>query len=298
MIYRTAGGFRRALEERLTNQARAEHLVDPNRLRTSVAFERFLARLFHDDTKRWVLKGGYALELRFPGRARTTRDLDLNVPPPPYPDLLDELQTAAERDLGDYFEFRLSAPTSRGALTGPPQGGHRFRVEAILAGRRFTSFPLDVGQGDVAIREPDHIPGRIDLTFAGIATPRFAVYPVEDHFAEKLHAYTAPRAIRTRVKDLVDMILLIDQGLEPSPLLRDSLAATFERYERQALPLVLLPPPTEWQETFPALAHEVGLSVSDPLEGPRHTSRILVRLPIAKRQTFRKAIAPQPVTDR
>lgn len=171
MTYRTASDFRRALEDRLTTQARAEQRVDPNRLRVNVAFERFLARLFHDDTKRWVLKGGYALELRYPGRARATRDLDLNVPPPLYPDLLDELQAAAERDLGDHFEYKVSAPASRGALAGPPEGGHRFSVEARLAGRRFATFPLDVGQGDVTIREPDHIQGRIDLTFAGIATP-------------------------------------------------------------------------------------------------------------------------------
>lgn len=266
MIYRSAGDFRRALEDRLANQARAEQAVDPNRLRISVAFERFLARLFHDSTKRWVLKGGYALDVRYPGRARATRDLDLNVPPPPYPDLLDELQTAAERDLGDHFKFKVSAPTSRGVLAGPPQGGQRFSVEAQLAGRRFARFPLDVGQGDVTVREPDYIPGRIDLTFAGIATPSFPVYPIEDHFAEKLHAYTAPHALRTRVKDLVDMALLIDQGLEPSPLLHDSIAAAFERYERHPLPPVLPTPPSEWQQTFPALALEAGLTVSDPLD--------------------------------
>ncbi len=33
MIYRTASDFRRALEDRLTTQARAEHRVDPNRPR-------------------------------------------------------------------------------------------------------------------------------------------------------------------------------------------------------------------------------------------------------------------------
>ena len=84
MIYCPAGDFRRVLDDRLTNQARADQAVDPHRLRTSVAFERFLARLFHDGTKRWVLKGGHALELRYPARA--TRGLDPNVPPPPYPD--------------------------------------------------------------------------------------------------------------------------------------------------------------------------------------------------------------------
>jgi predicted nucleotidyltransferase component of viral defense system len=278
MIYRTASDFRRALEDRLTTQARAEHRVDPNRLRLNVAFERFLARLFHDGTKRWVLKGGYALELRYPGRARATRDLDLNVPPPPYSDLLDELQAAAERDLGDHFKFKVSAPTSTGMLAGPPQGGQRFSVEAQLAGRRFATFPLDVGQGDITVRQPDHIQGRIDLTFAGITTPTFPVYPVEDHFAEKLHAYTAPHTIRTRVKDLVDMVLLIDQGLEPSHLLRESIAATFERYARHPLPPALPPPPAEWQETFPPLAREVGLSITNSTEAHAFVAEFLTGL--------------------
>ena len=30
------------------------------------------------------------------------------------------------------------------------------------------------------------------MTFAGITTPTFPVYPVEDHFAEKLHAVKTP----------------------------------------------------------------------------------------------------------
>ena len=39
--------------------------------------------------ERWVLKGGYALELRLGHGARATRDLDLSVPPPAMPDLLE-----------------------------------------------------------------------------------------------------------------------------------------------------------------------------------------------------------------
>ena len=169
MIYRAATDFRRALEDRLENRARTEQPVDINRLRAGVAFERFLARLYQDSSNRWVLKGGYALELRYPGRSRATRDLDLSLPPPLHLDLLDDLQAAAERDLGDFFKYRVSVRTSRVALDGPPQGGQRFSVDAMLAGRRFSSFPLDVGQGEVTVREPDYIPGRMDLTFAGIA---------------------------------------------------------------------------------------------------------------------------------
>jgi hypothetical protein len=43
-----------------------------------VSFDRLLARLFRDGAAPWVLKGGYALELRFKS-ARSTIDIDLTV---------------------------------------------------------------------------------------------------------------------------------------------------------------------------------------------------------------------------
>jgi predicted nucleotidyltransferase component of viral defense system len=260
--YETAAAFRRALSDHLNNRARREG-VPVSRLQRQVTFERFLARLFRGDDQRWVLKGGYALELRLSGIARATRDLDLNVPPPAAPDLLDELQGAVELDMGDFFEFTVSAPSSRGHLAGPPMGGYRFSVEARLDGRRFDRFPLDVGQGDVTVREPDRVRGQVDLTFAGLATPVFAVYPLEDHFAEKLHAYTTPREHPSRVKDLVDMLLLIEFGLGATDLLRSSIEATFDRYARHALPDVLPTPPPGWQEAFVQLAAEVALPERD-----------------------------------
>jgi len=78
--YQTAAAFRRAITDHLNNRANREG-VSVNRLQKQLAFERFLARLFNGGEDRLVLKGGYALELRLPGHARATRDLDLNVPP-------------------------------------------------------------------------------------------------------------------------------------------------------------------------------------------------------------------------
>jgi hypothetical protein len=72
-----------------------------------MAFERFLARLFQTGDERWVLKGGYALELRLGGKARATVDIDLNVPPPPEDDLLEVLRIA-DHDLGDFFRFAIT----------------------------------------------------------------------------------------------------------------------------------------------------------------------------------------------
>src|SRR6202522_716360 len=77
--YATAEAFRTALEERLKRAALAER-IEPNRIRRQISFDRLLARLFRDEAAPWVLKGGYALELRFKA-ARATVDIDLTVQP-------------------------------------------------------------------------------------------------------------------------------------------------------------------------------------------------------------------------
>ena len=78
--YKTAGAFRTALEARLQARAREED-TDLQRLRRQVAFDRFLARMFSNGpiaTYPWVLKGGYAMELRIHS-ARTTKDIDFTL---------------------------------------------------------------------------------------------------------------------------------------------------------------------------------------------------------------------------
>jgi hypothetical protein len=78
--YATAAAFRRALEDRLQDIAGKEG-VDLQRLRRQVAFDRLLARLFQATQPRalpWVLKGGYAMELRIKA-ARATKDIDLTM---------------------------------------------------------------------------------------------------------------------------------------------------------------------------------------------------------------------------
>ena len=64
--YKTAGAFRTALETRLQKRVEKK-LTDLQRLRRQVAFDRFLARMFSKGPKAdypWLLKGGYAMELR------------------------------------------------------------------------------------------------------------------------------------------------------------------------------------------------------------------------------------------
>jgi len=82
--------------------------------------------------------------------------------------------------------------------------GLRFRAECRLAGRLYGQpFGVDVAFGDPILGEIETVTVDDVLGFAGIAPPTVRLYPVETHIAEKLHAYTMPRARpNTRVKDL------------------------------------------------------------------------------------------------
>jgi hypothetical protein len=257
--YSTAFAFRRALEDRLKAASNAEG-VDLQRLRRQVAFDRLLARLFAEGSPPWKLKGGYALELKL-SIARTTRDLDLGLSSevPSGDGLLEALQNSAARDAGDFFVYMIGEAVMD--LDGGPYGGSRHPVEVNLDGRLFARFHLDLGLGDIQ-REPcEWTEPRDWLGFAGIPGGRFPSISREEHFAQKLHAYTMPRlgSTNTRVKDLVDLVLLIDSDVMDADRLERDIADTFRRRKTHAVPDTLEPPPEFWGPVFNKLAAECGL---------------------------------------
>ncbi|MGI8550075.1 MAG: type II toxin-antitoxin system HicA family toxin [Dehalococcoidia bacterium] len=73
---RTPSGFREQLLARLRNEARQQG-VSAQRLQQRVAFDRLLARL--RESGDWVLKGGFALELRYGWQSCPMLDIDLRT---------------------------------------------------------------------------------------------------------------------------------------------------------------------------------------------------------------------------
>ena len=263
--YSTAGAFRRAVEERLRKTSQADQ-IDINRLRRQLSFDRLLARLFHGEKEPWILKGGYALELRF-GNARSTVDLDLTLQRviSSSSESVDVntavqrmLQRAADVQLGDWFEYVIGPAVMD--LTAAPYGGARYHVEARMDARIFARFHLDAGIGDVIIEPHDKIECRDWLGFAGITTASVRMIAREQQFAEKIHAYTLPRdAQNSRVKDLVDLALLIGSGGLDEARTLEALRLTFDRRGTHDLPPDLASPPAGWQIPFQRLAKECGL---------------------------------------
>jgi len=244
-----------------------EEKLDLQRLRRQAAFDRLLCRLFANPDAPWLLKGGYAMELRVK-TARTTRDIDPALRRLPVPsadweanatDVLESLREAGKLDLQDFFAFIVGNATQD--LDATPYGGARFPIDARLAGRTFVKFRLDVSTGDVLRPPYELLPGRDWLGFAGVAAASFPAVSPEEQFAEKLHAYTLPRVGRenSRVKDLVDLVLLIDRTKLDATRLPKAILETFQRRKTHGIPPCLFAPPTSWSTPFAEMAAECDL---------------------------------------
>lgn len=257
MKYANPSAFRQALEVRLRAEASTSGtpLV---RLRKMVAFERFLARLVSNDSEVWVLKGGFALELRLGNRARTTNDLDLLATPTLTPARQHQaLVHAALTDLRDAFRFEVRQPAA-----GTPQ---RYTVQSFLDGRTFEVFHVDVGTGDPVVGPLEYIKTPDLLAFAEIPSVVVPCYPLTQQLAEKIHAYTLTykSGESTRVKDWLDILLIAQTGRFSAKRLIDSLQATFNARHTHALPARMPGPPSGWSRTFTKLAGEVQLGYED-----------------------------------
>jgi predicted nucleotidyltransferase component of viral defense system len=263
--YKSAVDFRMALEERL-KQVGAKDSVPVDRLRRKVAFDRFLVRIFSKGMSgkaQWLLKGGYALEYRLGWISRATTDIDFtvrSVAAKTADDMRGVLQEFMQTDSGDWFDFRISeaAQDIHQAL----YGGWRFPVNCMLAGRTFSKFSVDVNIGDAVVLEPESETDKNSLLgFAGIQPTTAILLPRGQQFAEKIHAYTLPRENPSRVKDLVDLILLIEEQKLPAKgeLIR-ALKATFDQRHSHSIPKSIPVPPNTWKDTYAALAEDCGVS--------------------------------------
>jgi hypothetical protein len=149
----------------------------------------------------------------------------------PHQALRELLQEDLEKNLDDWFIFRLGASTAD--LRATPLGGARFPVQAYLDNRVFAKFNLDVGLGDAVVSEPEWITGHQLLSFAGIQAARIAMLPLDQQFAEKIHAYSLPREQSSRVRDLVDLVLLIKT-------VSRNVGKSFKRFRRHSTGEILM----------------------------------------------------------
>lgn len=259
MTYQTAQALRMALEQRLLARSK-ETKVSLDRLRRRVLFERIVSRLQTAEPGQWVLKGGMALEVRLLDEARLTKDIDLGL----RDDVVDaeKLRERLVEALAmgvDGDEFTL--------IVGPVKqlmeddGGHltwRAKVAAELADRHFGTVQVDVSPRSHELDATDLVPLPNSLEFAGILAPLVEIVDVNRHAAEKFHGMLRDYSDRdnTRVRDLVDLVLLTEHDLLDPPPLAAAIRLVWSERDGVSPPATLPSLPPSWLGRYEQLIAE------------------------------------------
>jgi predicted nucleotidyltransferase component of viral defense system len=248
-----------------------------------VVFERIASRIDRAEPGRWVVKGGMALEVRLADRARTTRDLDLGLREDEVDgaDLRDRLIEALATDLdSDGFVFAVGPAAELGADEAG-RSSWRFSVQASLAGRPFDGMKLDVAPRSEELESTERVALRSSLSFAGIDAGVVELIDINRHAAEKIHALSRTYGERpsTRVRDLVDLVLLIEHDFLDRARTAAAVDAVFAQRATHRVPLVLPDPPPFWEASYENLVSDLDIgarTLTEALELLRHWWQLIV----------------------
>lgn len=137
----------------------------------------------------------------------------------------------------------------------------RAAVDARLAGRRFGSIKLDISPRAHELGATDIVTLPNALDFAGCGTVDIEIVDVHRHAAEMLHGMLKDFGERenSRVRDLADLMLMLDAGLLSPRLLTMAVADVWAERNSAAPPPAFPELPTSWPSRYERLAAENGV---------------------------------------
>jgi predicted nucleotidyltransferase component of viral defense system len=202
--------------------------TDFNLVLVRFALERLLFRLStsaHSD--RFVLKGALLFTLWYDLPHRATRDADLLG-----------FGLSDTGSMASVFRDIASVAVDDGIVFDPASvrvgvirkdagyGGVRVTLNGKLANARCVA-QVDVGFGDAVT------PGPTDAVYPvlldDLPAPRLRTYPVYTVVAEKLHAIVVLGMVNSRLKDYLDLVVIMEREALDEPTLALAIAATFQR---------------------------------------------------------------------
>jgi predicted nucleotidyltransferase component of viral defense system len=216
-----------SVRARLLNLAKAEG-SDFNGVLVRYALERLLYRMSqsaHADS--FLLKGALLFTLWYDMPHRPTRDVDLlgfGASDLASIERTFREITAIEADDGIVFD-----PTTVNAQEIRKDAGYagaRVIFTAELARAR-CKVQVDIGFGDAVTPAP--VPAAYPVLIADLPAPQLRTYPVYSVIAEKLHAIALLGITNTRLKDYLDLSVMLDRETLDQTTLATAIAATFNR---------------------------------------------------------------------
>jgi len=216
-----------SVRARLLNVAKATG-TDFNLLLVRFALERLLFRLStsaHSD--RFVLKGALLFTLWYDLPHRATRDADLlGFGPSDTGSMAGVFRDIASVAADDGIVFDPASVRVGVIRKDAGYGGVRVTLNGKLANARCVA-QVDVGFGDAVT------PGPTDAVYPvlldDLPAPRLRTYPVYTVVAEKLHAIVVLGMVNSRLKDYLDLVVIMEREALDEPTLALAIAATFQR---------------------------------------------------------------------
>lgn len=169
--------------------------------------------------------------------------------------LIDALITDFDSDGFNFFV----GPAAELRADEAGRNSWRFSVKANLAGRAFDVLKLDVAPRSEELETTEHLMLPTALAIAGFEPQSVELIDVNRHAAEKIHAFTRVYGDRpsSRVRDLVDLVLLIENELLDKSRTVAALRQVFEQRATHKLPTALADPPSFWIDQYANLVVEL-----------------------------------------
>ncbi|MFZ3141218.1 nucleotidyl transferase AbiEii/AbiGii toxin family protein [Polaromonas sp.] len=216
-----------SVRARLLNLAKAEG-SEFNQVLVRYTLERLLYRLSQSAHAHcFVLKGALLFTLWYDMAHRPTRDADLlGFGPSDLASIGQMFRDIAGVAVEDGLVFDPASVKVEDIRKESGYGGARVLITGELAKARCRA-QVDIGFGDAVT------PGTVQAVFPVLLTdfpaPQLSTYPVYTVIAEKLHAITLLGMTNTRLKDYLDLSVLLErEALDPT-ILATAIAATFMR---------------------------------------------------------------------
>ncbi len=216
-----------SVRARLLNVAKRQG-VDFNQVLVRFALERILYRLSQSaHADRFLLKGALLFTLWYDMPHRATRDADL------LGFGASDLESVAQtfRDIAgvaveDGIVFDPASVVAEEIRKDAGYAGARILISGELAKARCKT-QIDIGFGDAVT------PGPVDATYPvlldDLPAPHLRTYPVYTVIAEKLHAIALLGMTNSRMKDYLDLSVLLERETLDIDVLTQATKATFER---------------------------------------------------------------------
>lgn len=216
-----------SVRARLLKFAKAEG-ADFNQVLIRFALERFLYRLSQSEHgERFLLKGALLFTLWYDMPHRSTRDADLlGFGASDLPSVAQTFREIVSVPSDDGLVFDADSVVVEEIRKDAGYTGARVTFRGELSGARCKT-QVDIGFGDAVT--PGPIEAVYPVMLDDLPAPRLGTYPVYTVVAEKLHAIALLGMTNSRLKDYLDLAVLLERESLDADTLASAIFATFNR---------------------------------------------------------------------